>query len=73
MKRPLLAVLVALAAACSHAPARRTVVVEGWAGAGAGVDRRALSDALKRAVEQAGGVRVDARTRVDKAGMDARS
>lgn len=73
MTRLLLAVLVALAAACSHAPARRTVVVEGWAGAGAGADRRALSDALKRAVEQAGGVRVDARTRVDKGmGMDAR-
>lgn len=73
MNRALLAVLVVLAAACSHAPARRTVVVEGWAGAGAGADRRALSDALKRAVEQAGGVRVDARTRVDKGmGMDAR-
>lgn len=73
MKRPLLAALVALVAACSHAPARRTVVVEGWAGAGAGADRRALLDALKRAVEQAGGVRVDARTRVDKGmGVDAR-
>ena len=73
MKRPLLAVLVALAAACSHAPARRTVVVEGWAGVGAGAQRRAVTDALKRAVEQSGGVRVDARTRVDKGmGMDAR-
>lgn len=73
MKSPLLAVLVALAAACSHAPARRTVDVEGWAGTGAGADRRAVTDALKRAVEQSGGVRVDARTRVDKGmGMDAR-
>ncbi|MDD5304956.1 MAG: hypothetical protein PHS14_17805, partial [Elusimicrobia bacterium] len=73
MKSPILAVLVALAAACSHAPARRTVIVEGWAGTGAGADRRAISDALKRAVEQAGGVRVDARTRVDKGmGIDAR-
>lgn len=72
MRRALLAVLAA-AAACSHGQARRTVVVEGWASPGAGAERRAVSDALKRAVEQAGGVRVDARTRVDKgAAIDAR-
>lgn len=73
MKRALLAVLAVLAGACSHAPARRTVVVEGWAADGAGADRRAVADALKRAVEQGGGVRVDARTRVDKGmAVDAR-
>lgn len=72
MRRALLAVLVA-AGACSHAPARRAVVVEGWAPAGPGAERRAVADALKRAVEQAGGVRVDARTRVDKGmAFDAR-
>lgn len=73
MRLALLAVLAAAFAACSHAPARRTVIVEGWASAGAGADRRAVSDALKRAVEEGGGVRVDARTRVDKGiGVDAR-
>lgn len=73
MKPALLAVLAVLAGACSHAPARRTVVVEGWASEGSGADRRAVADALKRAVEQAGGVRVDARTRVDKGtAVDAR-
>lgn len=49
------------------------MVVEGWAAAGDGADRRAVADALRRAVEQAGGVRVDARTRVDKGlAVDAR-
>ncbi len=73
MRGALLAVLAVLAGACSHAPARRTVVVEGWAGEGAGAERRAVADALKRAVEQTGGVRVDARTRVDKGlAFDAR-
>ena len=49
------------------------MVVEGWASEGEGADRRAVADALKRAVEQAGGVRVDARTRVDKGmAVDAR-
>lgn len=74
MKR-LLAALVAAAAACacSSAPARRSVVVDGWASEGPGADRRAVSDALKRAVERAGGVRIDARTMVDKgAAIDAR-
>jgi hypothetical protein len=71
--RLLLAALVVLAAGCSHSPARRAVVVEGWAAAGDGADRRAVADALKRAVEQSGGVRVDARTRVDKGmAVDAR-
>lgn len=73
MRLALLIVLVAAAGACSHSPARRTVIVEGWSSAGAGAERRAVSDALKRAVEQAGGVRVDARTRVDKGmAVDAR-
>ncbi|MBI2385337.1 MAG: hypothetical protein HYV14_04905 [Elusimicrobia bacterium] len=73
MRRALLAVLAVLAGACSHAPARRSVVVEGWAAEGPGADRRAVADALKRAVEQGAGVRVDARTRVDKGmGVDAR-
>lgn len=73
MKRPLLALLAASALACSSAPARRTVVVDGWASPGPGAGRRAVTDALKRAVEQAGGVRVDARTKVDKGlGIDAR-
>lgn len=73
MRTALLAVLAVLAGACSHAPARRTVVVEGWAGEGEGAQRRAVADALRRAVEQSGGVRVDARTRVDKGlAFDAR-
>lgn len=73
MKRLLAALLAASTAACSSAPARRTVVVDGWASPGPGAARRAVTDALKRAVEQAGGVRVDARTKVDKGmGIDAR-
>lgn len=71
--RRLLAAVLAVSAACSPGPARRTLTVDGWASDGPGAGRRAVSDALKRAVEQAGGVRVDARTRVDKgAGIDAR-
>lgn len=73
MRLALLAVAAVLAGACSHAPTRRTVVVEGWAGAGEGASRRAVADALRRAVEQSGGVRVDARTRVDQGlAFDAR-
>lgn len=74
MKR-LLAALVAAAAACacSSAPARRAVIVDGWAPDGPGAGRRAVADALMRAVEREGGVRIDARTTVDKgAASDAR-
>lgn len=63
-----------LTAACAggvrRAPAR-AVVVEGWAPLGASpraeVRRRALADAARRAVEQAGGVEVAALSTVDDA------
>jgi hypothetical protein len=68
VKRLLLVALAAAAAACGHAPARRTVTVEGWTPVstdpGPVVERRAVFDALRRAIEDAGGVRLDARTMV---------
>jgi len=66
----------ALFAACAHAPARAprpaaSVTAEGWApvvkGDPAGTKRRALTDALRAAVEQATGARVTARTKVAQA------
>lgn len=65
-----------LFAACAHAPARAprpaaSVTAEGWApiakGDPAGTRRRALTDALRAAVEQATGARVTARTSVAQA------
>jgi hypothetical protein len=67
---------VLLFAACAHAPARAPrpgayETAEGWApvvkGDPGGTRRRALTDALRAAVEKATGARITARTRVAQA------
>lgn len=59
--------LCVLLAACAGAPrGGGWVEAEGWAPAGPGAGQRALDDALRRALERAAGVSLNARTEVSR-------
>lgn len=68
--KALVAAAALLASGCAtlpaSGPAASTVEAEGWAPAGAEARAASLADALKRAVEQATGVRVQSATTVEK-------